>query len=587
MAKVPKKPAKSGRKPASKPKSNATRKSKALAAKAPRKRKAAPKAVTKAPRKKRVGPVTTKVRQPRNWRGIVVREMAFVGVAIGCGLMITGTFLWSRAQRDVAHYLANPPVTLPGTIYSAPMTLKEGQQASLADVATDLLAAGYERVDVINGPEQFRLTNDSTLTIRNPAGVTGLSTGDITVTFAADEIRSVSPERAATFHPIILATVGETEGRRSPVTLDKLSPWMEPALLAMEDSRFREHRGVDPRGILRALVHNLAGTGGMHGGSTLTQQLAKNLFLSSERTIQRKIREAFFAASLEANLSKDELLELYLSEVYLGQAAGMPIHGVEQAARAWFGVSAARLDLGQAATIAGVISAPNRYSPTRHPERAAERRDLVLSRMVSEGRIQSEQAENLISTSVQTNGQMPGAGRRAPWAVDAAVDFAEAELGSGALFSSGHSVYTTIQPTLQRAAERAVAQGLAELDIGYPAASNAQAALVAVRVSDGAVVAIVGGRDYRTSGFNRAVHAWRQAGSTVKPLTMLAAFESDHDLSTVSLLNDEPITRTIDGKNLDTPKLRRRVLRRNHASSSDRGKPEYPGHHAGRAGWFR
>jgi penicillin-binding protein 1B len=433
-------------------------------------------------------------------------------------------------------------------VYSAPVSVRAGQQATLAQVAEDLLAAGYERVDTLSGPDQFQVSDDSKLTVWNPNGLPGISAGKQSLSFAGDTIRSVAPSNRATFRPTVLAAIGDTQGRRTQVQISRLSQWMEPALLSMEDSRFREHHGVDLRGIARALAHNLVGSGGMHGGSTLTQQLAKNLFLNSERTIQRKIREAFFAASLEANLSKDELLEIYLSEVYLGQAGGVPIHGVEQAARAWFGVSAERLDLSQAATIAGIISAPNRYSPTRHPERAAERRNIVLKRMVDEGYISAEQAEPVTKEPIEVAGVLPGASRRAPWAVDVAIDQAEAELGPGGLFSTGHRVFTSLQPLLQRSAQQAVVQGLAELDLAYPKAAGAQAALVAVRISDGAIVAIVGGRDYATSAFNRATHAWRQAGSTVKPLTLLAAFESDHELSPISRITDEPITRINNGK---------------------------------------
>lgn len=459
--------------------------------------------------------------------------------------MVTGAFLWSRAQRDVSHYLAHPPQTHPGMVYSAPIEVRVGQQATLAHVAEDLLAAGYERVTMLSGPDQFQVSEHSKITVWNPEGLPGVDAGEHRLRFTGDTISGVSPKNRATFRPSVLAAVGDTQGRRTDVEISKLSKWMEPALLSMEDSRFREHQGVDIRGVARALAHNLMGSGSLHGGSTLTQQLAKNLFLNSERTLQRKIREAFFAASLEANLSKDDLLEIYLSEVYLGQAGGVPIHGVEQASRAWFGVSAERLSLSQSATIAGIISAPNRYSPTRHPARATERRDMVLTRMVDERYISTDEAQAVMGTPIKVAGVLPGASRRAPWAVDTAVDQAEAELGPGGLFSSGHRVFTSLQPLLQRSAEQAVAQGLAELDLAYPKAAGAQAALVAVRISDGAIVAIVGGRNYANSAFNRATHAWRQAGSTVKPLTLVAAFENDQSLSPISRLVDEPISRSI------------------------------------------
>ena len=283
----------------------------------------------------------------------------------------------------------------------------------------------------------------------------------------------------------------------------------------------------------------------MQGGSTLTQQLAKNLFLTQERTARRKIKEAFYAAAMERTLGKDALLELYLAEVYLGQVGGVPVHGVEQAARAFFGVSASSLDAGQAATLAGIISSPNTYSPHRHPERATERRDLALGRMVAEGHLEQAAADAIRATPMVTGGSVPAANRRAPWAVDAAVDQLEEALDGG--IASGYHVTTTIDPALQRHAERAVVQGLADVRAAYPDATQAQAALVAVRVSDGAIMAMVGSRDYDESPFNRATQAWRQVGSTVKPLIVASAFDADPSLTPLTVLLDEPITRRVDG----------------------------------------
>jgi membrane peptidoglycan carboxypeptidase len=295
------------------------------------------------------------------------------------------------------------------------------------------------------------------------------------------------------------------------------------------------------------LLHNWKNEGELHGGSTITQQLAKNLFLTQERTLQRKAREVFFTLALEQLQSKDQILDLYLNEVYLGQAGGSPLHGVEQAARAWFGVSAGSLEIHEAATVAGVISAPNAYSPLRHPEVAIERRDLALTRMVATGAISAEQAERAKKAELLLDGVLPGTERRAPWVVDEAIALAEATVGEGALASRGYHVYTTLQPLLQRAAERAIADGIAEVESEYPEANGAQAALVAVR-PDGAIVAMVGGRDWLDSPFNRAADGWREIGSTAKPFVLLAALEADPALGPLSTVIDEPIVREVDGK---------------------------------------
>jgi len=524
------------------------KKTTAKAKAAPRKKKAAP--------RKRKGPaVTTKAKAPlgKRMKRWLIWETLTVGSGVAVGLAIAGSALWSRAKQDVEAYLANPPRTVPGVIWSGPMEVRKGQRGSVAAIAGDLLAAGYDRVDNVSpsteGPGVFSVDAGRieiwTQALEGPGF--SVPRGRTAIRIEDGEVVSTSDPSGVLLRPTVLGTVGDLEGRRSEVDLDDLSPWMEPALLSMEDTRFREHSGVDPIGIARALVSNLVRGRKMQGGSTLTQQLAKNLFLSPDRTLRRKVREAFFAAALEHELSKDELLELYLGEVYLGQMGGLPLYGVEQASRAWFGVSAERLDLDQAATIVGVISAPNTYSPVRHPERSIEQRNKVIARMVKTGAVDSDRASTAKERPLLLAGIEPSRVRRAPYAVDVAVDRAEESLGQGALASGGYQVYTHIQPVLQRAAEEAVAQGMAELDAEYPKAAGAQVALVAVRVRDGAVVAMVGGRSYAQSPFNRTTSAWRQAGSTVKPLTMLAAFD-DGSLSPSDRLKDEPISRKIDGK---------------------------------------
>ncbi len=487
-------------------------------------------------------PVTTPVKTQRSWRSWAVREGLTVAVGITLGLTVTGGLLWWRAKSDVASYLANPPRAVPGVVYSAPIEVRKGQPLTVPELAGDLLAAGYERVDHVDSRGQFAIDGGRVHIWTAPLQVPGgrVDADKSTVHIEAGRVRSTKPARGITLRPTVLATVGDAALRREPVFLEAISPHVEPAVLSMEDARFREHHGIDPLGIARAIWHNLRSDGGMHGGSTLTQQLAKNLFLTSERSMQRKVREAFFAAALESELSKDQLLELYLGEVYLGQVGGVPVHGVEAASRAWFGTSAARLSLGEAATLAGVIQAPNAFSPVRHPDKAAERRAVVLDRMVATGAISHDQASLATAAPLVVDGALPGAIRRAPWAVDIAVDHADELVGSGALSTGGWRVHTTLQPVLQRAASAAVREGLDALD-----RPDAQAALVAIRVSDGSVVAVVGGRDYATSPFNRAVSAWRQAGSTVKPLTLMASFDREPTRSPLHAVVDEPIT--IDG----------------------------------------
>ena len=273
----------------------------------------------------------------------------------------------------------------------------------------------------------------------------------------------------------------------------------------------------------------------------MTQQLAKNLFLTPERSLKRKVKELALAVAIEERLKKEEIFELYLNQVYLGSVGGVGVSGIQQAAQIYFGTSARRLSLGQAATLAGIISAPNRYSPLRHPERARERRDLVLKRMVDLGWVTPESREAAASTSIAV--RMHTGHRRAPWAIDAAIETVEARLGEGTVSAGAMSVQTTLDTLLQEVAEAAVSDGLKALQGAHKGAVGTQAALVALDPKNGDILALVGGRSYAESGFNRAIHGSRQVGSTVKPLSWLSLMETQSAISPSTLIPDEPIER--------------------------------------------
>ncbi|MBX2799034.1 MAG: transglycosylase domain-containing protein [Myxococcales bacterium] len=504
---------------------------------------------------------TTAVQDPPPESGMwVAAELLTWVLAIAAGLTITAGLLWMRARSDVAAYLAAPPRTVESTVWSAPMVVRKGMPANVGVLEGDLLAAGYERVESVSDSQDatgdgvglFSLhdgTFDIWTSLSEPVPGVLVDEGRTTLTVKSGKVAKLSRERV-TLPPTVLGVVTDLDTKRERVDLSSMSTWVEPALLSMEDVRFRQHNGVDPIGILRAIFTN-ATTNELAGGSTLTQQLAKNLFLSKDRTIRRKVREVFFAAALESHLTKDQLLELYLREVYLGQMGGLPLHGVEQASLAWFGKGASRLDLHEAALIVGVIPAPNTYSPIRHEQAALERRNLVLQRMHDLGEITEQDLERAKAKPIKLSGLPPSKVRRAPYAVDAAIERVEGELGQGAL-SRGVHLHTTIHPLLQRAAEEAVAEGMAELDEEYPKAAGAQVALVAVRIEDGAVVAMVGGRSYADSAFNRAVDAKRQVGSTIKPLTLVKALY-DGVVTPSTRLSDEPMTMDL-GTELWSPK---------------------------------
>ncbi len=304
---------------------------------------------------------------------------------------------------------------------------------------------------------------------------------------------------------------GETGGQT--VSIRELPPHLPQAFVAIEDRRFYSHFGIDPVGIARALVTNVTSGQTMQGGSTLTQQLAKNLFLTQERTASRKIQEAILALWLERNYSKDEILELYMNRVYFGAGA----YGVEAAARRYFDKPASAVDLSEAAMLAGLVQAPSRLAPTRNPRAARDRAALVLAAMRDNRFITQAQEKTALARPAELS-RPTGAGT-ANYAADYVMDVLDDFIGS---VETDIVVRTTIDLDMQKAAEAAL---IAELDEQGGRFDVAQGALVSIR-PDGAIKALVGGRDYAESQFNRAVAARRQPGSAFKPFVYLAAVEN-------------------------------------------------------------
>jgi penicillin-binding protein 1A len=308
-----------------------------------------------------------------------------------------------------------------------------------------------------------------------------------------------------------LMKVGDLYG--APVTLGDLPDHLPNALLATEDRRFYDHPGVDPIGILRALIANIAAGEVTQGGSTLTQQLAKNLFLSRDRTIRRKVQEALLAFWLEARTGKDGILELYLNRVYLGAGT----YGVDAAARRYFGKAPRDLSLWESAVLAGLPKAPSALNPFRAPERAATRAREVLNDMARAGFITQAEADAAKRDRVTTR-PVDVAGAQTRWLAEWAFDRAADILGG---VDRDIVVETTLEPHAQRAAEEAAALVAPEAR----SKGATELAFVAMR-PDGGVVALLGGADRRASAFNRAVHGKRQPGSAFKLFVFLAALEN-------------------------------------------------------------
>jgi penicillin-binding protein 1A len=327
------------------------------------------------------------------------------------------------------------------------------------------------------------------------------------------------------------ALIAERGGIDDYAPLDLLPRHTVDAVLATEDQRFYSHRGIDPWGLLRAGIVNARAQRFVQGGSTLTQQLAKNLYLSSDRTFARKIEEVALALWLEARLSKADILELYLNRVYLGAGT----YGIDAAAHRYFGKSARKLTLAESAVIAGLLKAPSRYSPFANPDSAAKRARLVLAQMLAARMITPEE-EASASFAVGSIVKSGGAGQRADGS-DYAIDYVLDQLPAGAATGSEIvTVETTLDKDLLTRAASIVARTLAE------SGSSLQAGQAAVVVldGDGGIRALVGGGSYAGSQYNRAVKALRQPGSTFKPFVYLAALEAG--LTPDSMVEDLPIS---------------------------------------------
>lgn len=316
------------------------------------------------------------------------------------------------------------------------------------------------------------------------------------------------------------------EQNRIQVSAAEIPRDLKNAVVAVEDSRFYSHFGIDPYGIARAMYRNIRAGRLVEGGSTITQQLAKNLFLTPKRTLSRKILEAVLTLKLEANYSKQEILGMYLNQIYLGHGS----YGVEVAAQTYFGKKARDLTLVESAMIAGLPRGPEYYSPYRNPDAALERRNFVLDRMAELGYLTPELAAAAKGEPIKLAGLKPPV-REAPYFVQYLLDYLrsrypEIAVEGGDLYRGGYKVYTSLDLKTQRAAQAAFAAGLGEGTPDAKGVPQPQGALVALDPSTGYIRAMVGGRDFSRSPFNRAVSARRQPGSAFKPFLYTAVLST-------------------------------------------------------------
>lgn len=496
-------------------------------------------------------------RLPSPVRYALIAAVALAGLAT---VVVVG--LWITYGRQIDRRLAGEQHAVPG-IYGRPFELRQGQALSPAQFVQRLNDVGYAQRDAADSPGEFDLGERLVHVVTR--ALTDAPSRTVAVTFTAGNAPSVSRiternrrlDRLALEPPLLAAL--EPGERRRQVPLSSLPRYVIDAVLAIEDRRFFDHPGVDPIRAIGAAITNLRGDRPyLEGASTLTQQIVKNMFLTPDKTWRRKLQEQFMALVLESRLTKDQILELYLNDVSLGQRGPFAIHGVPEAARIFFGKDVRNLSLAEAATIAGLIQSPSRLAPLRYPARARERRDVVLRAMADGGFIERAAADAAAAEPMAVASR--AVENEAPYFIDYASQLAEEEFGAFSERNGRFDVYTTLDLHLQRFAQEAVAEGIAAVDKRLAARKRRgtpQAALVAVDPRTGEILALVGGRAYNQTQYNRAALARRQPGSTFKPFVYLAAFEeaangSAAAFTPASLVVDEPTT-FLDGENLYEP----------------------------------
>ena len=437
---------------------------------------------------------------------------------------------------------------VPARVFARPLELAPGATLTADAIEEELKLAGYRRVRSAIRPasferdggrvrlvtREFRFPDGTAPSRRVTVSVSGGRIAGVEVDGEARPRVRVDPAEIARIYPA-------HREDRVLLRLDDVPAAFLAVLLEVEDRRFYEHFGIDPLGIARAAWTNLRAGRAVQGGSTLTQQFAKNFFLSPERTFTRKLNEALIALLLEWRYSKPELLEAYLNEVYLGQQGAHAIHGFGRAAHYYFGRALADLDLDEMALLAGMVRGPSYYDPRRHPERAKRRRNLVIGLLEARGVAGAGAAQRARSEPLGVTRRPPPASARFPAFVDLVRRQLRRDYPGHVLRNEGLRILTTLDPTVQRAAESALDRSTALLARrSRIAREELQAAIAVTDARSGEVLAIVGGRDPRRAGFNRALDAVRPVGSVIKPAVYLAAL-TDPPLHLASFVRDDPV----------------------------------------------
>ena len=438
--------------------------------------------------------------------------------------------------------------TVPAKVYARPLELFAGQRLSRDDFLTELDALGYRRVQQVQGPGEVAVAAGRVeLHSRGFQFYDGSEPAQrLRVSFAGTQVAALAQPGGAALpvarlEPLLIGGLYPAHNEdRILVQLDEVPPYLVETLITVEDRDFYQHFGVSPRSIARAVWVNASAGSVVQGGSTLTQQLVKNFFLSNERSFTRKGTEALMALLLELHYDKREILEAYLNEVFLGQDGQRAIHGFGLASQYFFGQPLGELRLHQVALLVGMVKGPSYYNPRRFPERALERRNLVLDLLAEQGVASAEEVARAKQAGLGVSPRGSLANSSFPAFLDLVKRQLRQDYREQDLTEEGLRIFTSFDPLLQLKAESALAESLKRLG-ARKGVDEVEAAMVVTNPQTGEIQALLGSRQPRFAGFNRALDARRPVGSLVKPAVYLTALERPSQYTLTSWLADEPL----------------------------------------------
>ncbi|MEP7743352.1 penicillin-binding protein 1B [Vibrio parahaemolyticus] len=511
------------------------------AKKAPAKKSKASKGTTKRPRRT---PSKKPTNEKRSWLKVLWSFSWKAGVALAAVLLFVGIYLDSVVKERFDGQLFE----LPTVVYARILNLNPGENITIQELRNELDVLNYRKVSQPRYPGEYSSSSTRVELIRRPFEFADGPEPDRHVMLhfsdsGLQRIQSLESKGDLGYLRLEPKMLGMLEKDRDEQRLflrrDQFPEILVDALLATEDRDFYQHDGVSPLAIARALVANIKAGRTVQGGSTLTQQLAKNLFLTRDKTLWRKVREAYIALILDYRYSKDRILEAYLNEVYLGQSGGEAIHGFGLASRYYFGQPIQELRIDQLAMLVGMVKGPSYYNPVRYPERTKERRDLVLRLLMQQNMLTSQQYEQAVSRPLDTQSKPRIASRQPAYFQQLNIELKE-KVGDRFKAETGLRVFTSLDPVSQSKMEQAIAKKIP--DLAKRGGKELEAAAVAVDRHSGEIRAMVGGKRVGYEGFNRALNASRPIGSLVKPAIYLTALEQPDKYNLGTTLRDTPLS---------------------------------------------